>query len=82
MPSGSASCAATLAAFIVLVLPVYVLFRVFVESVRAGYGFGVPPDDGPPLRICPGCDNTVMEDDFTHCPYCGRPLPPVAEPRP
>lgn len=31
------------------------------------------------LRLCPTCDQLVPKD-LNHCPYDGRPLPPLAEP--
>ena len=64
--------------FLVLVAPVYLVFRYFIKVVRQAYGFEpVPPDEGPPLRVCGQCHNTVLEADFSHCPYCGAPLTPV-----
>jgi hypothetical protein len=63
--------------FMLVVAPVYLVFRFFVKLVRQAYGFDPPPpEDGPPLRICAGCHNTVLEADFTHCPYCGAVLAP------
>jgi hypothetical protein len=65
-----------IAAFLLVSAPVYLLMRVLVKLVRQAYGFQpAPPDDGPPLRICQSCQNTVMESDFSHCPSCGAPLP-------
>jgi uncharacterized paraquat-inducible protein A len=64
--------------FLVVVAPIYLVFRYFVKLVRQAYGFEAPPqDDGPPLRVCGSCHNTVLEADFSHCPYCGAPLPPA-----
>jgi hypothetical protein len=61
--------------FAIIVLPVYLVMRYFVKLIRLAYGFdGAEADDGPPLRICSQCHNTVLEDDFTHCPYCGNSL--------
>jgi hypothetical protein len=70
------------AVFLVLMAPLYLMFRFLVRLARAAYGFDPGgEDEGPPLRICPACHNTVMEADFRDCPYCGRPLPPApAEP--
>ncbi len=66
----------TCLAFLVVVAPLYLVFRYFVKVVRQAYGFEpVPPDDGPPLRVCGACHNTVLEADFSHCPYCGVELP-------
>lgn len=62
--------------FLVIVAPLYLVFRWFVGLIRQAYGFAdEPEDDGPPLRICGSCHNTVLERDFQHCPYCGAPLP-------
>ena len=78
--SGEAlSCARTFAVFLVIVAPLYLLLRVFVKVVRQMYGFEAAADEGPPLRICAACHNTVLEADFQHCPYCGARLDP---PRP
>jgi hypothetical protein len=55
--------------------PVYLLFRLFVRLIRQAYGFDVYEDDGSPLRVCDRCNNTVLESDFEHCPYCGKSLP-------
>ena len=72
-------CLATLSIFLLLTLPVYALLRAIAGMARAYYGFGgAPVDDGPPLRVCGGCHNTVLEQDFSHCPYCGRSLGPPA----
>ena len=76
-PSASAplGCLSTLAMFVIIVSPLYLLLRFFVRLIRAAYGFDGPAaENGPPLRICDGCHNTVLERDFQHCPYCGRPL--------
>ncbi len=87
-PSGAAACLYTVAVFLVIVAPLYLMLRFFVRLIRAYYGFDPVPDDpGPPLRVCAGCHNTVLEKDFTHCPYCGQTLPLVpaeapAGPRP
>ena len=63
-----------------LIAPIYLLMRVFVKLVRQTYGFEpADPPKGPPLRICDECHNTVLEPDFTHCPYCGAPLPAPGE---
>lgn len=70
-----------LGAFVVVVAPLYLMLRFLVMLTRNYYGFDAgdaEADAGPPLRICQGCHNTVLETDFTHCPYCGRPLPPAA----
>jgi hypothetical protein len=77
------ACLGSIAVFFVIITPIYLMLRYFVKLIRWSYGFDVPPEDpGPPLRICEGCHNTVLELDFQHCPYCGRMLPPVAEPNP
>lgn len=61
---------------LLIVLPLYLLLRYFVKLVRQAYGFEPQPEeDGPPLRVCGACHNTVLEADFVHCPYCGGPLP-------
>ena len=76
--SDGGSTARTCLTFLVIVAPMYLLFRYFVKVVREAYGFAeLPPDEGPPLRICPACHNTVLEQDFSHCPYCGAALPAV-----
>ncbi len=75
-------CLSTIAIAGLIVAPIYLLLRYFVKLIRYRYGFAeLPEDTGPPLRICEGCHNTVLEVDFQHCPYCGRPLPPL-EPGP
>lgn len=75
-PSSAVACLSTVAVFLVIVAPLYLMLRFFVRLIRAYYGFDAVPDDaGPPLRVCAGCHNTVLEADFMHCPYCGRPLP-------
>lgn len=75
--SGSWGCLGAVVMFAVLMAPVYLMFRFLVKLVRAAYGFDVDEADyAPPLRICGNCNNTVLEDDFENCPYCGRPLPP------
>lgn len=69
-------CLRTLAAFFIIVSPLYLLMRFFVRMIRVYYGFDTgDPDAGPPLRVCDGCHNTVLEPDYQHCPYCGRALP-------
>jgi len=67
--------------FLLVVAPLYLLFRYFVGIVRQAYGFDPSPLDGRPLRICGQCHNTVMEDDFSCCPYCGATLPPPPDGR-
>jgi hypothetical protein len=74
-PSGGASAWQIAAIFFVVIAPVYLILRFFVGLVRDAYGFRVPADPGPEYRICGSCHNTVMEDDFSHCPYCGTELP-------
>jgi uncharacterized paraquat-inducible protein A len=64
------------AAFLLVSAPLYLLMRAIVKLVREAYGFSpAEPDEGPPLTICGACHNTVMEPDFSHCPYCGAKLP-------
>jgi hypothetical protein len=78
----SAGCLKTAAVFLLLMAPVYYLLRLFVKLVRYAYGFDdLPGDEGPPLRVCGSCHNTVLEPEFEHCPYCGAQLP-AAEPSP
>lgn len=69
-----AGCLRTLALFALVASPVYLLLRVVARTARQLYGFDPEPDE-PPLRICQNCHNTVLEGDWTHCPYCGQPLP-------
>jgi len=70
---GMARCLASLGAFLLIATPLYLMLRYFVRLIRWRYGFDTDgEDDGPPLRICGGCHNTVLEPDFQHCPYCGR----------
>lgn len=74
------SCLYCLVAFVVVVAPLYLMLRFLVMLIRNYYGFDAADaevDAGPPLRICGGCHNTVLENDFSHCPYCGRPLAPI-----
>lgn len=69
-------CLGVLAIFGLLTLPVYFVLRTYVTLIRQSYGFErAPPDEEYPVRVCPNCHNTIMEDDFQHCPYCGTPLP-------
>lgn len=69
--------------FLVIVAPLYLVFRWFVKLVRQAYGFAEEPvDEGPPLRICGSCHNTVLELDFVHCPYCGAALSALTESKP
>jgi hypothetical protein len=69
-------CLTIVAVFLAIMAPLYLLFRFFVRLVRQAYGFDSPgADEGPPLRVCFGCNNTVLEADFAHCPYCGAELP-------
>jgi len=74
-PGNAVGCARTVGVFLLLVAPIYALFRFFIRLVRVKYGFIPDSDVGPPLRVCLGCHNTVLEDDFSHCPYCGEALP-------
>jgi hypothetical protein len=76
MPSSSDTpgCLATIAAFALVATPVYLVMRFLVGLVRQAYGFDGAGDQGPPLRICSSCHNTVLESDYTHCPYCGAVL--------
>ncbi len=68
--------------FLLIVAPLYLLLRYFVKVVRQSYGFEpVPEDEGPPLRVCSACHNTVLEPDFPHCPYCGATLPTALAPK-
>lgn len=65
----------TFAIFVLMALPVYLVLAAISRMARAYYGFGVTDvDDGPPLRICGQCHNTVLEPEFAHCPYCGAAL--------
>ncbi len=62
--------------FFLIVTPIYLFMLFFVRIVRESYGFvGVRDDDGPPIRVCYQCNNTVLEPGYVHCPYCGEPLP-------
>lgn len=76
-PAGDTpGCLSIAGVFALLMVPLYLLFRLFVKLVRQAYGFDRPDDaDLPPLRVCFACNNTVLEDDFAHCPYCGAALP-------
>lgn len=66
--------------FLVIVAPAWLLMRSLVKLARLRYGFiPDPPDDGPPLRVCFGCNNSVLEPGFSHCPYCGKVLPVAPE---
>ena len=70
-----------LAMFLVVVAPVYLMMRALVKLARLRYGFlPEPPDDGRPLRVCYGCNNSILETGFSHCPYCGQVLPPLSAP--
>lgn len=64
--------------FAIVVTPVYLVMRALVKLARLRYGFlPEPPDDGPPLRVCYNCNSSVLEQGFSHCPYCGEVLPPM-----
>lgn len=66
---------ATWVLFLLLAAPSIMLLRMLGRLARVRYGFGDPPvDDGPPIRVCGECHNTVLETDYTHCPYCGSQL--------
>jgi hypothetical protein len=76
--TGAGGCVGVGVAFLVLMAPVYWLFRTLVKLTRIAGGFApAPSDDGPPLRICPSCHNTVLEPEFERCPYCAGGLSPV-----
>ena len=80
---GALDCARGLLVFLAIVAPIYLVMRSLVRLTRIRYGFVEDPvDDGPELRICQRCGNTVMELDFQHCPYCGLALPVPTVPRP
>ncbi len=62
----------------IVLTPIYLLMRGLLKLARIRYGFAPePPDDGKPLRVCDRCANTVLEADYSHCPYCGALLAPV-----
>lgn len=64
--------------FLLVVTPFYLLLRALVTLARLRYGFlPEPADDGRPLRVCFACGNSILETGFSHCPYCGRELPPL-----
>lgn len=71
-----AGCGRILFVLLLILTPIYLYFRYFMKVVRAYYGFSDAEDEGPPIRVCPSCHNTVLETDFSHCPYCGLELPP------
>lgn len=71
-----AGCGRILFVLLLILTPIYLYFRYFMKVVRAYYGFSDAKDEGPPIRVCPSCHNTVLETDFSHCPYCGLELPP------
>ena len=74
-PGGPGGCLATGAIFLLMAAPVYLVLAAITRMARAYYGFGADAvDDGPPLRICAACHNTVLEPDYVHCPYCGAEL--------
>jgi len=70
-------CLPTALVFALMALPVYLVLAAISRMARAYYGFDPAGhgDDGPALRICGQCHNTVLEPDFAHCPYCGAALP-------
>lgn len=75
-PGGPGGCLATAAIFVLMAAPVYLVLAAITRMARAYYGFGPSDeDDGPPLRICEACHNTVLEREYAHCPYCGAALP-------
>lgn len=62
----------------IVLTPIYLLMRGLLKLARIRYGFAPePPDDGKPLRVCDRCANTVLEANYSHCPYCGALLEPV-----
>jgi uncharacterized paraquat-inducible protein A len=73
-PFGQPGCLVTALVFLLIVAPLYLLLRFFVKVIRAAYGFDQAADDEPPLRICAACHNSILEEDYQHCPYCGAPL--------
>lgn len=76
-----AGCFSTGALFLLLAAPFIIILRTIGKLARVRYGFADPIiDDGPPIRICTKCHNTVLEEDYAHCPYCGELLPERAEP--
>jgi hypothetical protein len=74
LTADSVGCIRVIAVFLLLMTPVYLLLRLFVKLIRQAYGFD-DEEQGPPLRVCSSCNNTVLEPDFEHCPYCGEELP-------
>ncbi len=78
IPAGGMDCLVAIFVFFAFVTPLYLTMRSLVRLTRIRYGFVEPEsDDGPPLRVCDACANSVLEPDFQHCPYCGAPLPPA-----
>lgn len=68
-------CLKALVVLAIFLLPFYLLMRSLAKLTRIRYGFEPEPeDDGPPIRVCFECNNTVLEQDFSHCPYCGAAL--------
>lgn len=75
--SGRFDCLKGIFVFLLFMAPIYLTMRFLVKLARIYYGFDpLDPDDGPPIRVCDRCSNTVLEPDFAHCPYCGELLPP------
>lgn len=65
-------------AFAIVVAPIYLFLRYFVSLVRQAYGFAEDTEDtGPEIRVCPGCDTSVLETDLDRCLACGTALPPI-----
>jgi len=70
--------AAICGAFALVVAPIYLFLRYFVSLVRHAYGFAEDTDDtGPEIRVCPGCDTSVLETDLDRCLACGTAWPPL-----
>jgi hypothetical protein len=75
--SGGFDCLKGILVFLLFVAPIYLTLRFLVKMARIYYGFDpLVPDDGPPIRVCDRCNNTVLEPEYAHCPYCGELLPP------
>ena len=62
--------------FLLFVTPFYLFMRWLSKLARIRYGLDDGElEDGPPLRVCEKCYNSVLEMDWDHCPYCGQRLP-------
>ena len=75
----SLDCLKALVVLFIFLVPFYLMMRMLAKFTRIRYGFDTEPeDDFPPLRVCFQCNNSVLEPEYAHCPYCGSELETIA----